>query len=213
MHSLYQLAEQSDVFVDACISDQRRDLLFLSVYGRDTPIQQLQARLHQSNEQGGVDRLTLKASLQDRPALEVMVGDPQRLDKVIGRLPRSGVLGNLVHAWIYDPALLKPDLSAGVGWVLSMCGPMVEAFEAEQSWLLVQELSPVPLLPHWSITVLQHLHQHGACERPAALGPMRALRIGLPEDFTTWVSEQVALGHLGLASTSTPLAPSQRLRA
>lgn len=213
MHPLFLLVEQSDVFVDACVSDERRDLLFLSVYGRDTSIQQLQARLHQSTEQGGVDRLTFRASPQDRPALEVMVGDAQRLEKVIGRLPRSGLLGNLVHAWIYDPALLKPDLSAGVGWVLSLDGPMAEAFEAEQSWLLVQELSPVPLMAHWSLTVLSHLHEQGACFRPAAVGPVRALRLALPEDFSTWVSEQVASGRLGLPSTSITPVADQRLRA
>ena len=107
--TLFVLTEQSDVFVDACAADHHAQLLFVSAFGRDTSIQQLLARLHQSSSQGGVDELTLLPHFGAKPSLKVMVGDPRRLEKVTGRMPKTGLLGNLVHAWIFDPALLKVD--------------------------------------------------------------------------------------------------------
>ena len=42
---LFKLRELSDLFADACVRDEAGQLMFLSLYGRDTAIQQLLARL------------------------------------------------------------------------------------------------------------------------------------------------------------------------
>lgn len=198
---MFVLEQQSDVFVDALVADHRSLMLFLSVYGRDTSIQQLMARLHQRPDQGGVDDLTLQDPASRSEVMRVLVGDPARLDKVTGRLPRSGLLGNMLHAWIFDPSLLKLDPATGSGWLLDhLQGDWPKghhaAHEAAQAWRMIQELSPVPLLDHWMLTVLAHLQTVQALVRPACAGPVSALRIELPQDFMSWVSEQVRRGLL-----------------
>ncbi|MGM9489621.1 hypothetical protein [Ideonella sp. YS5] len=198
---MFILEQQSDVFVDALVSDHRAQVLFLSVYGRDTSIQQLMARLHLRKVQGGVDDLTLLDAATRTVAMRILVGDPARLDKLTGRLPRTGLLGNLLHAWIFDPAVLKLDPANGSGWLLEhQPGHMSQGHravrEAAQAWRMVKELSPVPLLDHWMLPVLAHLQSMQALIRPASAGPVSALRIELPQDFTAWVSDQVRSGHL-----------------
>jgi hypothetical protein len=48
----------------------------------------------------------------------VHVGNADRLEKFTGKLPRDNLFGNLVHLWLYDPALIRPDRSNRVAWVL-----------------------------------------------------------------------------------------------
>lgn len=196
---MFILEQQSDVFVDALVSDHRAQMLLLSVYGRDTSIQQLMARLHLRRDQGGVDDLTLLDAATRSQVMRVLVGDPGRLDKLTGRLPRTGLLGNLLHAWIFDPAVLQLDPATGSGWLLEhLQGEMPQglraANEAAQAWRMVKELSPVPLLDHWMLPVLAHLQSIQALIRPAVVGPVSALRIELPQDFIAWVSAQVRDG-------------------
>ena len=218
--TIFVLMEQSDVFVDACAADHHAQLLFVSAYGRDTSIQQLLARLHQSSSQGGVDQLTLLTHFGAKPTLQVMVGDPRRLEKVTGRMPKTGLLGNLVHAWIFDPVLLQIDHASRSAWLFGRALP--EKLNASGSteggdpqmaaaWRLVKELSPVPLLDEWSSRVLAHVQAAGGFVRPALVGPISAVRIELGEDFPTWVSERVAdrslLVPAATVTATVPLKP------
>jgi hypothetical protein len=212
---MFLLEQQSDVFVDALVSDHRAQLLLLSVYGRDTSIQQLMARLHQRRDQGGVDELTLLHAATRAEALRVLVGDPARLEKLTGRLPRTGLMGNLLHAWIFDPVVLRLDHATGSGWLLDhLPGDLPSrqraVDEAAQAWRMVKELSPVPLLDHWMLPVLAHLQTVQALVRPACAGPVSALRVELPQDFMAWVSDQVRAGQLPEVA---PAPPSHALSA
>jgi hypothetical protein len=216
--SLYQSLEQSDVFVDACASDQHAQLLFLSVYGRDTSVQQLMARLHQPVSQGGVDTLTLRLPTEKFEALKVQIGDARRLEKVTGRIPKAGLLGNLVHAWIFDPKILQVDHAARTAWLFDKLpdkpGPGMETSPAEhtqQTWPLVKELSPVPLMETWQETVLQHLLRVNAICRTPAVGPILVQRVELPELFAEWVSNSVREGALALPREFDPQADLFRL--
>lgn len=213
---MFILDQQADVFVDALASDHRGQLLFLSVYGRDTSVQQLLARLHQREDQGGVDQLSLRPGRDQPVALQVLVGDPSRLDKLTGRLPRTGLLGNLLHAWIFDPALLHLDPATGSGWLVE---PLDEATLSAaraadamrlRAWQVVQTLSPVPLLDGWQAPVLAHLADIQALRHPACVGPLSVLRIELPDQFTAWVSEQVRTGVLvDAVDRAAPVAPGR----
>lgn len=213
---MFQTLEQSDVFVDACASDQHAQLLFLSVYGRDTSVQQLMARLHQPVSQGGVDSVTLRLPADKADALKVLIGDARRLEKVTGRIPKAGLLGNLVHAWIFDPKILKVDHAARTAWLFDRqegSGPSDEGLASSQAversavttaalstadpvWQLVKELSSVPLMEHWRDRVLQHLQLVGAISRTPAVGPVVVQRVELPEFFSEWVSSSVREGLL-----------------
>lgn len=199
---MFTLLEQSDVFVDAACGDQHSQLLFISVFGRDTSIQQFMARLHESDRQGGIEKLSVKtrpaSDCPSRTAVEVLVGDPKRLTKLTGRMPRTGLLGNLVHAWIFDGKLIELDHTARSGWLFGRKGAQQTA-EVDQlaAWQLVQDLAPVPLMPHWAVPVLGYLQARRALFTPPSVGPIRVLRVQIPEDFPFWISERVRDGELG----------------
>lgn len=238
---MYVLEEQSDVFVDAAAADHRGQLLFVSAFGRDTSIQQFMARLHEARREGGIEQMSLRrpagaeAWLPGEPAgslgdnagttLRLFVGDPRRLEKHTGRLPR-GLLGNLVHAWIFDPALLEADHASRSGWVLerlpSNLGPgALTGFGpqsvgdaaasarrqiADRCWQLVKQLSPVPLLDTWR----ERLIGFDACAAiglalitTPCIGPVHAVRVETSEAFPRYVSEAVRCGVLREAPTTT----------
>lgn len=44
--TLYRIERCTDTFVDACLRDEAGRLLLMSVFGRDTAIKELQARIH-----------------------------------------------------------------------------------------------------------------------------------------------------------------------
>jgi hypothetical protein len=57
---LWGIREFSDVFLDALVRNEAGQLMFASLYGRDTAIQQLLAAFSLPVSSGGVDRITLK---------------------------------------------------------------------------------------------------------------------------------------------------------
>ncbi|WP_141202657.1 hypothetical protein [Pseudomonas aeruginosa] len=48
---LYQIEECPDLYVDACVCDEQRNLVFLSAWGRDTVTQEFLARLTLGREE------------------------------------------------------------------------------------------------------------------------------------------------------------------
>ncbi|MBL8345394.1 MAG: hypothetical protein JNN03_08130 [Rubrivivax sp.] len=231
---MYVLEEQSDVFVDAAAADHRNQLLFVSAFGRDTSIQQFMARLHEARREGGIEQMSLRRPAgaeawllgesagspgnNTGAALQLFVGDPRRLEKHTGRLPR-GLLGNLVHAWIFDPALLEADHATRSGWVfervpsnlapgaLTGFGPQSAGNDAaaarrqiaDRCWLLVKQLSPVPLLDAWREGLIgpNASAANGlALTTSPCIGPVHALRVEISEAFARYVSEAVRCGAL-----------------
>lgn len=195
---MHVLVEQSDVFVDAMASDHHAQLLFVSVYGRDTSVQQFMARLHQSSRDGGVDQLTALPHYGAKPDLQVLVGDPKRLEKVTGRMPKTGLLGNLVHAWIFDPAVQLVDHATRSAWLFNhrTTAALDEDALKAQAWKLVKDLSAVPLLDTWAEATLRHVQASGGFISPQCIGSIFAVRIALNDDFPAWVSRGVQDGLL-----------------
>lgn len=193
---LYLIREQSDVFVDAAVSDDRGQLLFISLFGRDTSIQQFMSRLHLRGKDGGLDRLRFCDPETFDVELEVIVGDPNRLDKVTGRLPKENLFGNLVHAWIFDASVVEVDKAARSAWLLQI-GKRDQVSQtdlADLIWRNVSSLSPIPLMSHWREPVVEML---GAGVKPTmAVGSITATRIALPDDFEVSVSRMVVEGVL-----------------
>jgi len=195
---MYRILQQSDVFADACAADHRGQLLFLSIYGRDTSVQQFMARLHVSGREGGIDELDLvdtrPADQQTAAKLRLLVGDPKRLGKLTGRMPRTGLLGNLVHLWIFDPVLMELDYSSGSAWLFRPGPVAAAAVDLEAAWRLVQDVARIPLLPHWGVPVMAYLRSRQCLQQPPCLGLVRTLRVEIPEGFDEWVSERVRVG-------------------
>jgi hypothetical protein len=221
---MYIAQEQSDIFVDAAVTDPRSQLMFISLYGRDTSIQQFMARLHQSRREGGIEEVNLSKPGTTAPHLLAFVGDPKRLTKHTGRLPR-GLLGNLVHAWIFDPALLEADQTTRSGYVFetlrgtsnagsALEGPKVvddiAAFNTH-AWQLIKQLSPVPMLDAWKRHFLERPREQSGLSltRCACIGAVHATRVELGEGFARYVCEAVRTGDLLSRHLSHTAVPSE----
>lgn len=202
---LFKLKELSDLYADACVRDESGQLMFLSLYGRDTAIQQLLAAFTLKAAEGGLSAFHLQEP--GGQAQVVYVGNADRLEKFTGKLPRDNLFGNLAHVWLYDPALTRPDRSNRVAWVLvdsvqHASNPLEVVWD--RAWDLYKLLSPVPLLDVWQHAVLSRTGGevvtllHETVYPP--LGRIGAARISLPESFPETVSGMVKVGELTLAN-------------
>ena len=221
---MYQIQQVSDVHVDACVRNEAGQLMFLSAFGRDTAIKELMARMELgTGDNHSLSELTLKGSCDHAgESHAVMVGDPKRLDKHTGRLPKRKLFGNMTHVWIYDPAIREPDKGSRTAWLIDrVVSGATETFNLdirERIWATIGQLASIPLLPHWRDTVLQAVWRDMVFEMGKTtsdeynprfskpLGGMQAFRIALTEEFPNVVSSLIKSGQLHLEQQAQPLA-------
>jgi hypothetical protein len=228
---MYQIDDCGDVFVDACVRNEASQLVFLSVYGRDTAVKELMARIELgAHDNHGLRELRLKGSgIHAGEHHTVVIADPKLLDKHTGRLPKRKLFGNLTHVWIYDGAICTPDKGARTAWLLDRVVPVqgavapaagvdgVSAAMRARIWAAVSHLATIPLMAHWQDAVLAAIwrdmvFEMGKSTDPAynprfsqPLGGMQAFRIALTEDFPAVVSSLIKGGQIGLKPEATAL--------
>jgi hypothetical protein len=221
---MYQIQQVSEVHVDACVRNEAGQLMFLSAFGRDTAIKELMARMELSTgDNHSLSELTLKGTCDHAgESHAVMVGDPKRLDKHTGRLPKRKLFGNMTHVWIYDPAIREPDKGSRTAWLIDRVisdGTESSSLDIrERIWATIGQLASIPLLPHWRDTVLKAVWRDMVFEMGKTtseeynprfskpLGGMQAFRIALTEEFPNVVSSLIKSGQLHLEQQAQPLA-------
>jgi len=216
---LWGIREFSDVFLDALVRNEAGQLMFASLYGRDTAIQQLLAAFSLPVSSGGVDRITLKqveapprlgdgvagvvplhpeAPAGDDPRGVAFIGDASRLTKLAGKLPRRSLFGPVSHVFIYDPQVIEPDTANGRAWVLTLGNEGQDHLQSV--WSMIQRISPVPLGDGWMSPVLEQLGDSIVTELSPqnlarvtwpTLGPVQASLIDLGEHFAQAISDLV----------------------
>ena len=221
---MYQIQQVSDVHVDACVRNEAGQLMFLSAFGRDTAVKELMARMELgTGDNHSLSELTLKGTCDHAgESHAVIVGDPKRLDKHTGRLPKRKLFGNMTHVWIYDPAIREPDKGSRTAWLIDRVISDVTELSTfdirERIWATIGQLASIPLLPHWRDTVLKAVWRDMVFEMGKTtseeynprfskpLGGMQAFRIALTEDFPNVVSSLIKSGQLHLEQQAQPLA-------
>ncbi len=103
---LYRIMELADLFVDACVRDDTGKIVFLSVYGRDGSILQMLSAFSEKVTAGGLHRFTLVDPDGNQDDQIIDIGDPDRLRKYTGKLPRTMLSANMANAWLYDPMIV-----------------------------------------------------------------------------------------------------------
>lgn len=145
----------SSVYCDGLLTNQDGELLFMSVWGRDTDITELLARLTLPDHPDGVRSFNAKG---DGHAVRVVVPSPKLLDKQQGRESGS-VFGDLIQLFIYARSLQSPDRVSREAWALYRVHEGKP--DIPDVWPLVMETCHVPLLPHWKDTVLPAFRYRG----------------------------------------------------
>ncbi len=158
---LMPIAETPGLYADAVLTDEGHNLLFLSLWGRDTAIQEFRARLSLPVREGGLDNFRLEGE----GAPFVQVGNPERLVNDSGRTPPQMIFGSLVHLWLYDRLAVEPDRANRRALLLYR--PEEDSTAKGKTslrhrlWSLVTETCHLPLLPAWRDTVLDAFQASG----------------------------------------------------
>lgn len=200
---LYKIMELSDLFADACICDETGELMLLSLYGRDTAVNQLFAAFELGDREGGFSSIRL-LNEGDGTQRRISVQNTSRLTKFSGRLPRENLFGNLVHCWVYDPSIIKPDKAARSGWVMldEPFSPAVRPRLLQAVWAMYKTLSPVPLLDSWQEVVIRATQEKCISFLDASsfppIGMATAVRVNLPDSFKDDVSAMVQARMIGI---------------
>ena len=76
--TLYRIDECPDVMADACVGDDQGNLIFLSIWARDTAVQQFLARLTLGRDEQGLDQFHV---ITDQGgSVPVFIGNVDRLE-------------------------------------------------------------------------------------------------------------------------------------
>ena len=218
---MYEILKCADVYADACVRNEAGQLMFLSVFGRDTATRELMARIQLATGQDSLRELQLRGHGPHAGEIHtVYVSDPKELDKVTGRLPKC-LYGELTHVWIFHPSVQAVDKGAKRAWIIEHGADLDRQQLRQRVWQTVCELADIPLLAHWQTPVLDAIwadmvfemglrhpgdgHVGARFCRP--IGPVQACQVRLTEDFAQRVSVLIRSGHLGMDPEPFP-APS-----
>ena len=153
---LWRLEEAPELFLDSYVADGDR-AVFLSLWGRDTAIHELMAKLTLPIAEGGWTGITPQRDGQSVP-LQL---DRERLAKRTTRTYRQTRFGSLLNLWLFDQRCQDPDRTN------RQCYAIFNERDSQQDksamlWSRLRDLAAFPLLDHWRPTIVQLLLEHGA---------------------------------------------------
>ncbi|MCB1898638.1 hypothetical protein [Cognatazoarcus halotolerans] len=173
--TLYRIDECPDLMADGCIGDENGNLIFLSIWARDTAVQEFLARLTLGRDEQGLDQFHVIA--EQGQSIPVFVGNVENLEKRITRAYRRTLFGSLTNVWLLDRRAVKPDKANASALALL---PLESAHRLDRLWSLVRDACPLPLLDHWRDIVLELLQARSMLTRlPFALGPLEGHRLAI----------------------------------
>ncbi len=173
----YTISEINDVFVDAFLTDENSNLLFLSIWGRDTAVQEFIARLTISNHEDSIKDIRVNNGKNGEADRIINIPPANILDKYSSRVG-SDIYQNLTQVWIYDKCVMKPDLANRRVYQM-----FTQSQKCPDPWPLIKSVCHIPLLDNWREPIIQKFMDHGWCEFiPEIYGDgMRGLRIDLSD--------------------------------
>lgn len=194
--SLYRIEECSDLMADACLCDDDRRLIFASIWGRDTAVQEFLARLTLVSGEHGLDHFHLLTD--ENISIPAFVGDTTRLEKRQTRAYRRTLFGSLLNVWLIDKRCVTPDRSNGTALALL---PKSTDQTSLRLWRLVQDTCSLPLLDHWRDSVLDLLRAKSMLTPLSfALGPLAGFRLVIDLPVLSWaLGEMIRNGTLTVA--------------
>lgn len=193
---LYRIDECPDLMADGCVADEHGNLVFLSIWARDTAVQEFLARLTLGRAEQGLDQFHLVT--EQGASVPVFVGNADQLEKRTTRAFRRTLFGSMVHVWLFDKRCVQPDKANASALALLPSG---SSDHTERLWALVRETCPLPLLDHWRDAVLELLQSQDMLVRlPFALGRLEGHRLALNVPALTMaLGELIRTGTLGVS--------------
>jgi len=186
---LLSLESVYGIYSDAWVADEDDMLIFASFWGRDTVIQELLARLTLSTAEGGINQLYLTGGA----AKTLRVGNPSRLDKLTGRMPKTNLFGDIAQLWLFDKTVREPDFSNRKAYRLVQ---PTDFDPVPDFWSMIKWVSHLPLLDSWQALLTDLAKAEGWLKIHQGYG-LNALAIELPEqELEDQVSRLIQAGEL-----------------
>ncbi|MDH5181135.1 MAG: hypothetical protein OEZ39_14135 [Gammaproteobacteria bacterium] len=163
---LMPLDEAPDLFADAALMDAADNLLFLSLWGRDTALQEFLARLSLPQDEGGLKSFSLLIDSGENRRTRrklIQIGDSSVLNHFTGRL-RQNILGDIAHLWVFNRLTIEPDLANRRTFVLFK--PDEIATESgrqtvhDRIWHVTKAICHLPMLDHWAEPIICMFRSH-----------------------------------------------------
>ena len=150
------IPEIHGVFVDAILTDEASNLVFGSFWGRDTAIRELQGRLTLGQSAGGLTAFTVQGDDCHGQLRQVFtrIGNIETLEQMTGRV-HTDILGELVHCWLYQREVIKPDMANHRAMLIS------QHKQPTHLWAVIKGICPVPLLDHWQEFLIHEMTRKG----------------------------------------------------
>ena len=182
------IEEIHGVFVDAVLTDEADNLVFISLWGHDTAIREMQGRLTLGLSEGGVS--TFHVVSEDRRVF-VRIGSIEAVQQMTGRV-HTDILGELVHLWLYQQEIVKPDLANHRAMLISKDGA------PDNLWRAVMQVSPVPLLEHWEERLLPLMRGIGMVKQLEGVNQTGFKIVINESEMALLVKQECCDGHLAL---------------
>ena len=202
---LMQIDAIPDLYADAALVDAYDKLLFLSLWGRDTAIQEFLAGISLANEEDGINSFFLTTGKRENgePLRKlVQIGESKRLNHHSGRMPASNVFGgDMAHLWVFDRLVTDPDLANRRTIAISRALDTTSISSVSQSRIrqLTKAICHLPLLDHWAETIIKRFYEREWIKDFNGIGVNGALiDLSLNEEVEDEISTLIRDGVLGL---------------
>lgn len=148
--------EMSDIFIDACVVTPETELVLLSVWGRDTAIKEMLARISlPASAENALPSMNIRWS----NAHITLFPDKDVLEKRQTRDYTGTLFGKMVNLWLYDKRMDTADYANHSAFVMHT--PQIATPLSDRLWSQVMDLTPFPLLSHWQESVMQIIEEAG----------------------------------------------------
>ena len=202
--TLYRIDECPDLMADGCIGDENGNLVFLSIWARDTAVQEFLARLTLGRDEQGLDQFHVIT--EQGASIPVFVGNVENLEKRSARAYRRTLFGSLTNIWLFDRRCVKPDKANASALALL---PRDSTHRLDRLWKLVRDTCPLPLLDPWREPVLELLQAKSMLTRlPFALGALEGHRLAIDVPTLTQVLGGLIRSGALVAGTPASRIPS-----
>ncbi len=153
---LYTIDCCSDIFVDSFLCDEDMNLIFISVWARDTSMLEFLARIELRDHQNGISKINFNERLPENVGNGVNIPSSriQKFGKASCRNKDSSIFGELVHTFVYDERVNKFDYG---NRSLLCIGDKLENINV---WPLVRANCHIPLLDKWESIILERFYDN-----------------------------------------------------
>ncbi|MCT6866451.1 MAG: hypothetical protein M3Z63_00080 [Gilliamella apicola] len=171
---IFTLDDFPDLKVDCCITNDKSELIFISIWGRDIALYELLAKITLDTAGGNHLISRIKYNKDYYIQLRSNITYTKKIEKV------KTSFGFLTQVFIFDERILKANPETKSRIILSKITderPTAHYFSA------IQEISTIPMLKSWSNEIISIVNQcEMMIEHNPIVGRYKATTITISED-------------------------------